>query len=353
MITLDMLLRQAVEAGASDLHIQEGSFPALRSGGEIKFLDYERLTTQNIDDMVLPLLSKDAYNTFVTTGDVDFSYEIPGLSRFRVNALNHYRGSGAVFRVIPNEIPTLDSLGLPTVLEQIAGFNKGLVLVTGPTGCGKSTTMAAMLRQINETRSDHVITIEDPIEFVHPRNHAFIEQRELGHHAISYADALRASLRESPDVVLIGEMRDLDTIREALRAAETGHLVLATLHTSSAAQTLSRITDVFPPEEQAQIRSLLSSALKAVVCQQLVARKEGGRVAAMEILLVNYSIAGMIREGKMNQIRSYIMMGRSEGMQTLDLHLAHLLHIGEVSMETASEYVTDPDVLLRHNELFR
>lgn len=348
-----MLLRQAVEMGASDLHFQEGSMPAFRIEGEIRFLDMEPLTAERIDEMLIPIMGEDEYETLITLGDVDFSYEIPQVSRFRVNALNHYRGRGGVFRVIPTEIPTLESLGLPTALERLADADKGLVLVTGPTGCGKSTTLAAMLRHINETRANHVITIEDPIEFMHPINRSLIEQRELGVHAHSYADALKASLRESPDVVMIGEMRDLDTIRQALRAAETGHLVLATLHTSSVSQTIARIVDVFPPEEQGQIRSLLSAVLRGVICQQLMPRKAGGRVAAMEIMLVNQSVAGLIREGKMAQMRTFLMMGRAEGMQTLDFHLAHLVHIGEITLDTAYEYVTEADVILHHNELFR
>lgn len=239
-------------------------------------------------------------------------------------------------------------LGLPPVLEKVANLDKGLIIVAGPTGCGKSTTLAAMLGQINDRRAAHVITIEDPIEYIHPFRRSYIEQRELGSHATSFADALRASLRESPDVVMVGEMRDLDTMREALRAAETGYLVFSTLHTNSAAQTLNRIVDVFPPDEQHQIRSLLSGSLKAVVCQQLLPRKSGGRVAAMEIMLVNMGIAGLIREGKTSQIGSFLLMGRSEGMQTLDLHLVDLLQSNQISLEIAYAFATNPEVLVRH-----
>ncbi len=352
MPDLDQLLREAAEMGASDLHLEEGSYPAVRFEGHIEFLDYDILTAEQMEEMIVPIMTEDEYQTYVTCGDVDFSYDIPGFSRFRVNALFHYRGRGAVFRVIPNDIPTIASMGLPPVLEEIADLAKGLVLVTGPTGCGKSTTLAAMLRHINESRKAHVITIEDPIEFVHPIINSYIEQRELGSHAKTYADALRASLRESPDVVMVGEMRDLDTISQALRAAETGHLVLATLHTNSASQTLARVIDVFPPEEQGQIRSLLSGALRAVICQQLLPRAGGGRVAAMEIMRVNMSVAGLIREGKTSQLRTFMMMGRDEGMQTLDLHLSYLVHKHEIAMETALSYCTEQEVILRHNELF-
>ncbi|MGI5843209.1 MAG: type IV pilus twitching motility protein PilT [Candidatus Xenobium sp.] len=348
MITLEQLLRQAVEMRASDLHLEVGSRPALRVQSDIRFLDLDPLTSEMVDEMILPLLSEEQYDTFIHCGDVDFSHELPGISRFRVSALNHYRGRGAVFRVIPNEIPTLAGLGLPPVLEKVANLDKGLVIVAGPTGCGKSTTLAAMLGQINERRSAHVLTIEDPIEYIHPFRRSYIEQRELGQHAVSFADALRASLRESPDVVMVGEMRDLDTMREALRAAETGYLVFSTLHTNSAAQTLNRIVDVFPPDEQHQIRSLLSGSLKAVVCQQLLPRKSGGRVAAMEIMLVNMGIAGLIREGKTSQIGSFLLMGRSEGMQTLDLHLVELLQSKQISLEVAYAFSTNPEVLARH-----
>ena len=348
MITLEQLLRQAVDVKASDLHLQVGSRPAMRVQGEVYFLNTDPMTAQEVDDMILPLLDEEQYDTFLRRGDVDFSHQIPELSRFRVNALNHYRGRGAVFRVIPNEIPTLASLGLPPVLQSVAGLDKGLVLVTGPTGSGKSTTLAAMLGQINERRPAHVITIEDPIEYIHPHRRAFIEQRELHRHATSFADALRASLRESPDVLMVGEMRDLDTIREALRAAETGYLVFSTLHTNSAAQTINRIVDVFPPDEQGQIRSLLSSCLKAVVCQQLLPSCSGGRVAAMEIMLVTLGIAGLIREGKTAQIGSFLLMGRSEGMQQLDNHLVELVQSNQITVEDAYHFAVDPNTLARH-----
>lgn len=347
-ITLQQLLQQAVDMRASDLHLEVGSRPALRIQGSIRFLETDPLTAAQVDDMVLPLLAEEHYETFVRRGDVDFSYEVPGLSRFRVNALHHYRGRGAVFRVIPNEIPTLAGLGLPKVLERVAALDKGLILVAGPTGSGKSTTMAAMLGQMNDRRPAHVITIEDPIEYMHPFRRAYVEQRELGRHATSFSDALRASLRESPDVVMVGEMRDLDTIREALRAAETGYLVLSTLHTNSAAQTINRIVDVFPPDEQSQIRSLLSGCLKAVVCQQLLPRKSGGRVAALEIMLVNLGIAGLIREGKTSQIGSFLLMGKNEGMQMLDYHLVELLQAGEIDVEVAWHYATNYEVLIRN-----
>ncbi|MBQ7528347.1 PilT/PilU family type 4a pilus ATPase [bacterium] len=352
MLTLHELLQQAVTAGASDLHIQENCRPALRIQGSIRFLDLDPLDEETVANMIFPIMNESDYETFITMGDVDFSYEVPDLARFRVNAMNQYNGRGAVLRVIPNSIPTIEDLGLPKVIETFGDLDKGLILVTGPTGSGKSTTLAAILNRINHTRTDHIITIEDPIEFIHPLGKSYLEQRELGRHAKNFADALRDSLRESPDVVMIGEMRDLDTIQQALRAAETGHLVLATLHTNSVAQTLSRIVDVFPPEEQAQIRSLLSGCLKAVVCQQLIPKLSGGRIAAMEIMIVNTSLAGIIRDGRISQVRSFLMMGRSEGMQTLDLHLAYLLHNRQISREMAEDLCTDIEIIKRHNELF-
>ncbi len=345
MFDLDFFLRRAYEAGASDLHLEEGSQPAVRINGEINFLDMPELNVDDIDDMCSKIFQGDDYETFINRGDVDLSYDIPGLCRFRVNALNHYGGRGAVFRIIPNEIPTVRGMGLPPALEYIAESAKGLVLVTGPTGSGKSTTLAAMLDHINSTRAAHIITIEDPIEFLHPPKKSYVEQRQVGLHASSFGEALYAGLRESPDVIMVGEMRDMYTIRQALRAAETGHLVLATLHTSSVAQTTSRLIDVFPAEEQNQVRSMLSSVLRAIISQQLLPKRRGGRVAAMEILINNNSISSMLREGRTNQLRTFIMMGRDEGMQTLDHHLAALVASKTIDIDVAYEYVVDRDIL--------
>jgi twitching motility protein PilT len=346
---LEKMLRKAVEAGASDLHLEAGSRPALRLMGEIRFMmDVDPLTPEAIDSMLLPLLNPDQHDVFMKAGDLDFSYELPNLARFRCNMLHHLSGRGAVFRVIPTKVPSLAELGLPEVLAEFARWHKGLVLVTGPTGCGKSTTLAAILNEISEKQSRHVITIEDPIEFHYEYKRAFIEQRQLGTHCTSFAEALRAALRESADVLMVGEMRDLETIREALRAAETGHLVLATLHTYSAVQTVNRIVDVFPPEEQHQVRQLLAGTLKAVVCQRLLPRVGfSGRVAAMEIMVVNMAIAGLIRENKIPQIPSFIMMGAAEGMQTLDNHLVVLYNRGLIDANTVHRNCEDREVILR------
>lgn len=350
MFFLKQFLKQTVELGVSDIHLEEGAAPAYRLNGEMFFVeDVPPLTLDDMDDIFAEVLTDATYDEFANRGDVDLSYEIPGVSRFRVNALNHYNGRGMVFRIISNEIPTVESLGLPSVLNRIAEYNKGLVLVTGPTGSGKSTTLAAMINHINTTRDAHIITIEDPVEYVHASKRSYVEHRQIGLHAKDFTSALKAALRQSPDVIMVGEMRDLETIRQALRAAETGHLVFGTLHTSSVVQTASRLIDVFPADEQAQIRTLVASVLKAVVNQQLLPGRRGGRVAAMEIMISNLSIASILREARFYQLRTFMMMGRSEGMQTLDYHLSELLSRKLISMDTAAEYATDVESLTRQD----
>ena len=343
---LESYLQVVVDYGGSDLHLEAGASPAIRLNGDIKFLDEPPLERSQVEEMLLPILSEHLAQEFLDTGSVDFSYEVPGMSRFRVNFLLHNRGMGGVFRAIPSHVPTLDALNLPPVINKIANIPKGLVIVTGPTGSGKSTTLAAIVNHINKTRRKHIITIEDPIEFVHKSDKSMIQQREIGAHAKSFSSALRAALRESPDIVLLGEMRDLETISEAIRAAETGHLVLGTLHTNSAAKTVDRIVDVFPAEEQEQIRSMLSASLKAVIAQQLLQTKDRkGRVAVQEIMLVNFGIAGLIREAKTSMIGSFIHMGTEEGMQSMDSHLIQLCKTGWIDTKTAFDRCVDRGVL--------
>lgn len=352
MFFFKQFLKQAVALGVSDIHLEEGSAPAYRLNGDMMFMeDMEPLTLDDMDDIFAEVLTDETYDEFAEMGDVDLSYELPGVSRFRVNALNHYNGRGLVLRIITNEIPTVESLGLPRILNEIADLNKGLVLVTGPTGSGKSTTLAAMVDHINRTREAHIITIEDPVEYVHTSKLSYVEHRQIGLQAKDFNSALTAALRQSPDVIMVGEMRDLETIRQALRAAETGHLVLGTLHTSSVVQTASRLIDVFPAEEQLQVRTLVSSVLKAVVNQVLLPGRRGGRVAAMEIMISNMSIASILREARFYQLPTFMMMGRSEGMQTLDHHLSELLSHKLITLDTATEYATDVGTFLRENNL--
>lgn len=345
---LNTYLQVVYDYGGSDLHLQAGAPPAVRINGDMNFLDEPPLEASQAEDILLPILSERLAQEFLDTGSVDFSYEVPGMARFRVNFLLHTRGMGGVFRMIPSRIPTFDDLGLPPIVTNIARMDKGLVVVTGPTGSGKSTTLAAIINHINRTKRKHIITLEDPIEFVHTSDKAMIQQREMGDHAKSFSSALRAALRESPDIILLGEMRDLETISEAIRAAETGHLVFGTLHTNSAARTVDRIVDVFPAEEQEQIRQMLSASLKAVIAQQLLrTRDRKGRVAAQEIMLVNFGIAGLIRENKTGMIPSFIHMGAEEGMQSMDSHLIELAKSGWIDTRTAFDHCIDRGVLSR------
>ena len=345
---LESYLQVVLDYGGSDLHLEAGAPPAVRINGDIKFLEEPPLESSQAEEILLPILSERLAQEFLDTGSVDFSYEVEGMARFRVNFLLQSRGMGGVFRIIPNRIPTLDDLNLPPIVNNIARMDKGLVVVTGPTGSGKSTTLAAIVNHINRTRRKHIITIEDPIEFVHKSDKSMIQQREIGTHARSFSAALRASLRESPDIILLGEMRDLETISEAIRAAETGHLVFGTLHTNSAARTVDRIVDVFPAEEQEQIRQMLSASLKAVIAQQLLrTRDRKGRVAVQEVMLVNFGIAGLIREAKSGMIPSFIHMGAEEGMQSMDTHLIELCKSGWIDTKTAFDHCLDRGVLSR------
>ncbi|MBF4509519.1 MAG: PilT/PilU family type 4a pilus ATPase [Aeromicrobium sp.] len=341
---VDDLLRLMIDRGASDLHITVGSPPGIRLRGEIAAVENTKvLTPRDTQEMLLSLLSEEQRRRFETELELDFAYSIPGLSRFRTNIFQQRNSMGAVFRVIPLKIPTLDDLGLPRVCKYLAERPRGMVLVTGPTGSGKSTTLAAMIDHINATRPVHIITLEDPIEFMHKNKRAYVNQREVGEDTHSFTAALKRVLRQDPDVILVGEMRDLETISAALTAAETGHLVLATLHTTGGPETVDRIIDVFPPHQQQQVRMQLSTTLEGVLSQTLLRSTDGRtRVMAMEIMLGIPAIGNLIREGKTHQMATIIQGGASMGMQTLDQHLKALLQAGKVTYEEAIQKAKEP-----------
>ncbi len=342
MASIDDLLRVLKKNKASDLHISPGNPPILRVSGELFPLGERRMTPNQTKAMLLEIMTEDQKKEFQTTNDIDFAYEVSQLdARFRVNVFMGHRGVGGVFRIIPNKILTAQELGLPDVILEFTGFSKGLVLVTGPTGSGKSTTLAAMIDYINRNRKQHIITVEDPIEFVHESNLALVNQREVGNHTKSFSSALRAALREDPDIILVGEMRDLETIELAITAAETGHLVFGTLHTSSAAKTVDRISNVFPTNQQEQIRTMLAEAMLGVVAQHLVRTVDGGRCAALEILFVTSAVSNLIREGKTYQIPSVIQTGKNHGMQLMDQDLMRLLKMKKITVEEAHKYAFD------------
>jgi twitching motility protein PilT len=330
MVKIDELLREAVQLGASDLHLSAGEPPALRVHGDLVRTKRPVLEPAAVAELVNSIMSPKQREQYEREHEVDFSCELAGNGRFRVNVFVHSRGPGAVLRAIPTKVPSLDSLDLPPILKELCTRERGLILVTGPTGSGKSTTLAAMVDAINETWDAHILTVEDPIEFVHQPKRCIINQREVGPHTGSFSNALRSALREDPDVILIGEMRDLETIALALTAAETGHLVFGTLHTSSAPKTVDRIIDVFPAGQQAQIRTMLSESLEAVVAQTLLKKKGGGRVAACEILVGAPAVRNLIREGKLHQIPSMMQTGQRLGMQPLDMAIADLVKRGLV-----------------------
>jgi len=339
------LLMYAVKQGASDLHISAGEVPALRVAGEIQRINAPPIASDDCKRLLFSIMNERQKADFEEKLEADFSIGIKDLARFRVNLFYQGRGIAAVFRMIPSEILPLEKLNLPPVIKDIANYKRGLVLVTGPTGSGKSTTLAAVLDYINKNRREHILTIEDPVEFVHTPNKCIINQRELGAHTQSFNNALRAALREDPDVILVGEMRDLETIQLALTAAETGHLVFGTLHTKGAKDTIDRIIDVFPPEQQAQVRTMLSGSLNAVVSQTLLKKKSGkGRVAATEIMLVTYGIRNLIRENKVFQIPSLMQASAGAGMITLSQCLLNLALKGEISREAAIEASGDSDL---------
>jgi len=319
MAEIDAFFKLMNEQGASDLHLVAGQQPVLRIYGEIERVKYKELDDDELKAILYEIAPENKVKVFEETGDVDFAYEIPGLARYRANFFQHKNGIGAVFREIPSTILTCEQLGFPSIVRRLASLPRGLVLVTGPTGSGKSTTLAAIIDEANKNRQDHIITIEDPIEFIHKSNKAIVNQREVGLHTRSFSAALRGALREDPDIILVGEMRDLETITLAIEASATGHLVFATLHTISAAKTVDRIIEVFPAAQQAQIRNTLSDGLRAVISQSLFKRiDKKGRVAALEVMIATPAIRNLIREGKTYQIPSMLQTGKKYGMQTLD-----------------------------------
>ena len=332
---IETLLAFSVKNGASDLHISSGQPPIIRVDGDLRRVNAPPMEHKQVHGMVYDIMNDSQRKAFEDELETDFSFEIPNLARFRVNAYNQNRGAAAVFRTIPTEILSLEDLSAPSIFKDICETPRGIVLVTGPTGSGKSTTLAAMINQVNQSQYSHVLTIEDPIEFVHESKKCLVNQREVHRDTHGFSAALRSALREDPDIILVGEMRDLETIRLALTAAETGHLVFGTLHTSSAAKTIDRIIDVFPAAEKDMVRSMLSESLRAVISQTLLKKIGGGRVAAHEIMLGTPAIRNLIREDKVAQMYSAIQTGQSQGMQTLDQSLKALLNKGQISAEEA------------------
>jgi len=336
MAKIDAFFKYMIENDASDLHLSAGCKPKVRKHGELEEIKYQELTNDILKMLLFEIITEDQKKRFLEKKDLDFAYEMPGVARFRANYFYQKRGFGAVFRIIPSKILSAQELGLPESILRFTKLSRGLVLVTGPTGSGKSTTLAAMIDFINSTRKDHILTIEDPVEFVHVNKQCLVNHREVSTHTESFSAALRAALREDPDVILVGEMRDLETIELAITAAETGHLVFGTLHTNSAAKTVDRIIDAFPAGQQAQIRTMLSESLKGVISQQLLKRcDKPGRVAALEILFVNSAIANLIREGKTFQIPSMIQTGKGDGMQLMDQSIMDFLMQKVISPEEA------------------
>jgi twitching motility protein PilT len=343
------VLRQMVETRASDVHITAHFPPAIRDKGRIRPMEgFPVLNAQQTREVVYGILNDDQRKRFEVDQQLDFAYAIPGVARFRVNCFFQRGAVSAAFRLIPQEIPALDSLGVPPVLRELTQKPRGFVLVTGPTGSGKSTTLAAMIDAINVEREDHILTIEDPIEFLHRHKRSIVNQREIGSDAPDFGRGLRAALRQDPDVILVGEMRDLETVSTALTAAETGHLVFATLHTQSTAQTVDRVIDVFPPEQQGQVRTQLSIALQGIVTQQLLPTSDGrGRVVATEVLIPTPAIRNLIREGKTHQIYAALQTSGAVGMQTMDADLARLVRSGKIGRSLAEQRASVPEELSR------
>jgi twitching motility protein PilT len=347
MILLNELLETTVKENASDLHLTVGVAPVIRVNGKLSSVHGNKLVPADTEKYSKEILA-DRYEEYERNGEIDISYSISGLGRFRVNIFKQ-RGSDALaIRVVTLKIPTLNDLGHPSILKELTNKQRGMVLVTGPTGSGKSTTLAAMINEINSTRAAHIITLEDPIEYLHKHGKSIINQREIGKDSSSYKNALKAILREDPDVILVGEMRDLETIAVAITAAETGHLVLSTLHTIGATKTIDRIVDVFPPYQQQQIKIQLAAVLQGIVSQQLIPREDGnGRVAALEIMVSTPAIQNLIREGKTHQIESSLQTGSKYGMKTMDMALTELYKRKLISSETAMTYSIDKEMITR------
>ncbi|GAA3582593.1 MULTISPECIES: type IV pilus twitching motility protein PilT [Marinobacter] len=337
------LLAFSAKQGASDLHLSAGLPPMIRVDGDVRRINLPPMEHKEVHGLIYDIMNDKQRKDFEEFLETDFSFEVPGVARFRVNAFNQNRGAGAVFRTIPSKVLTMDDLGMGQVFRDISSVPRGLVLVTGPTGSGKSTTLAAMLDYINDSRYEHILTIEDPIEFVHDSKKCLVNQREVHRDTLGFNEALRSALREDPDIILVGELRDLETIRLALTAAETGHLVFGTLHTTSAAKTIDRVVDVFPAEEKSMVRSMLSESLQAVISQSLMKKMGGGRIAAHEIMIGTPAIRNLIREDKVAQMYSAIQTGGSLGMQTLDQCLERLLQKGLISREAARMKAKMPD----------
>ncbi len=349
MARIDKLLEHQVDSGASDLHISAGSPPLYRMDGELTSSGFRALSAQESESLILEILDEKQQNQLRENLNLDFAHQLGDKARFRGNVFYITRGMCAVFRTIPTRIKTVEELGLPEVVAKLARQKKGLVVVTGPTGSGKSTTLAAMIDMRNSEFNEHILTLEDPVEFIHQNKQCLINQRQVGEQVGTFADGLRAALREDPDVILVGEMRDLETIQLAITAAETGHLVFGTLHTNSAPKTVDRIIDAFPKDQQQQIRTMLSESLKGVLAQVLLKRAEGkGRAAAIEVLMANSALANLIREGKTHQVPSLMQTGKNQGMRTMDDSLMELLRNKAITAEEAVRYAVNKELFLRH-----
>lgn len=342
------ILELAIKSGASDVHLTVASPPIIRVNGRLKRLGEEKLTPEDAMRIIKEVLTPEQIEAFEAKGELDISYSNPGFGRFRVNVYKQRGSYSMALRVVALNIPSMDALRLPLVLKELATKQRGLILVTGPTGSGKSTTLAAMIDHMNQTRNEHIITIEDPIEYLHKHQLSIVNQREIGHDSHSFANALRAALRQDPDIILVGEMRDLETIGTAITAAETGHLVMSTLHTIGAAKTVDRIIDVFPPHQQQQVRVQLASVIEAVISQQILPKADGtGRVAAFEIMVANAAIRNLIREGKTHQIQNVIQTGSNQGMQTMDASLLELYKKRIIDLPTLRKYSVDVDMTMK------
>lgn len=337
------LLAFSAKQGASDLHLSAGLPPMIRVDGDVRRINLPPMEHKEVHGLIYDIMNDKQRKDYEEFLETDFSFEVPGVARFRVNAFNQNRGAGAVFRTIPSKVLTMDDLGMGQVFKDVSSVPRGLVLVTGPTGSGKSTTLAAMVDYINDSRYEHILTVEDPIEFVHDSKKCLVNQREVHRDTLGFNEALRSALREDPDIILVGELRDLETIRLALTAAETGHLVFGTLHTTSAAKTIDRVVDVFPAEEKSMVRSMLSESLEAVISQTLMKKMGGGRIAAHEIMIGTAAIRNLIREDKIAQMYSSIQTGGSLGMQTLDQCLERMLQKGLISRDAARLKAKMPD----------